>query len=71
MDRLPFARIFPTNILLYYVALCLYIVGEIIHARFVSQKFKFYDFLEDVLLYDIRENSPPCHMEDQLVASGV
>ena len=44
MDRLPFAKILPTNILLYYVALCLYIEGEVTHANIFWKNVNFKTF---------------------------
>ena len=38
MDRLRFVKIFPVNIMLYYMALCLHIEGEIIRKL---RKFEF------------------------------
>ena len=56
VDRLPFVKIFPVHILLYYIALCLYIEGKVTHANVlakipilrISQKFstaKMYRFM--------------------------
>lgn len=34
VDRLPIVKIFYANSLLYYITLCLYIEGEVTHAKF-------------------------------------
>ena len=43
-DRLPFAKILSANILLYNVALCLYIEGKVTHANVFRENSNFKNF---------------------------
>ena len=59
-DILSFAKIFPANILLYYIALCLYIEGKVTQ-NFTRKNFNFKNFAQiftrkDFSLYGTRQS---------------